>query len=522
VAEILARLEADPVELREQVLAAELLQQIDRTLEEMLQRGLVFELPVPRDALAAICESIPNLDWQINRAVALGLLEVSPDSSLRVPRILPVKLPEDAEILHKQAAEVLYRLWWDEKKGSTEEQGLEIHRLALRGKEEEIAANMADVLARNLKSWSRFIEAVHLCELTLEITQDYRVLHELAQSEVYLGAVDKALEHYQQALDCCPPEDEQEKAGIILHLARFYANRGQIEEGLTLCQQSLEIEDRIGNIGGKAAALHQLAGLKMQQGQIEEAITLCQRSLKLKELTGNVRGKAATFHQLAILKTKQGQFAEASLLCQQSLELEESIGNVHGIAATLHELGRIKSNQGQTEEAIALFRQSLEITENVGYVHARAMTMQQLSILVAARGDFVTALGYLKQSLEILQQLKSPDTEITMGILTWMQQLADGWKLHSLAMLKSNEGEIEKAIAIWQESLEIFERIDDEHGKSTTLAMLGQWLAAQGEFDTAIDYLQQSLEILLHLQFPDTEKVRQILNQVQQMAGSQG
>jgi hypothetical protein len=92
VAEILARLEADPVELREQVLAEALLAQIDRTLEEMLQRGLVFELPVPKEAIAAVCESIPNLDKQINRAVALGLLEVSPDESLRVPRILEKNL----------------------------------------------------------------------------------------------------------------------------------------------------------------------------------------------------------------------------------------------------------------------------------------------------------------------------------------------------------------------------------------------------------------------------------------------
>jgi hypothetical protein len=87
VAEILARLEADPVELREQVLAEALLEQMDWTLEEMLQRGLVFELPVPREAIAAVCETIPNLDKQINRAVALGLLEVSPDESLRVPPV---------------------------------------------------------------------------------------------------------------------------------------------------------------------------------------------------------------------------------------------------------------------------------------------------------------------------------------------------------------------------------------------------------------------------------------------------
>jgi hypothetical protein len=179
VAEILARLEADPVELREQVLAEALLAQIDQPLEEVLQRGLVFGLPVSREAIAAVCESIPNLDKQINRAVALGLLEVSPDSSLRVPRILPLKLPEDAESLHKHAAEVLYRLWWEEGEEGESlsgEQGLEIHRLALLGKAEKIATEMAVALTSQGHNQSLFKEVVQLCKLTLGVAENYRKL----------------------------------------------------------------------------------------------------------------------------------------------------------------------------------------------------------------------------------------------------------------------------------------------------------------------------------------------------------
>ncbi len=65
VAAILNRLAADPVELREQVLAEALLQQMDTTMREMLSRGLVFELPVPKEALVAVCETIPNLEHYI-------------------------------------------------------------------------------------------------------------------------------------------------------------------------------------------------------------------------------------------------------------------------------------------------------------------------------------------------------------------------------------------------------------------------------------------------------------------------
>ncbi|WP_375513603.1 CHAT domain-containing protein, partial [uncultured Nostoc sp.] len=224
VAAILNRLAADPVELREQVLAEALLEQMDTTMQEMLSRGLVFELPVPREALAAVCENIPNLSHYISRAVALGLLEVSHDEALRVPRILPVQIRSDGEALHKQAAGVLYRLWWEEANTGIEEQRLEIHRLALLGKEEKKAANIASSLANRWSHQSRFKEAEQLCKSTLEITEDYRVLKEMGYCESQVGEVDRALKHYQQALNLCPLEDKQEQASIKHYLGILKAN----------------------------------------------------------------------------------------------------------------------------------------------------------------------------------------------------------------------------------------------------------------------------------------------------------
>ena len=47
------------------------------------------ELPVPREALEAVCETIAESEQyiDIDKTIALGLLEISPDGSVRVPRI---------------------------------------------------------------------------------------------------------------------------------------------------------------------------------------------------------------------------------------------------------------------------------------------------------------------------------------------------------------------------------------------------------------------------------------------------
>lgn len=72
------------------------------------------------------------------------------------------------ERLYQQAAEVLYRLWWrDAEKPPTEEQTLEIHRLTLRGKVEQIAVEIAFHLANYWTNCSRFRESVQLCQSTI-------------------------------------------------------------------------------------------------------------------------------------------------------------------------------------------------------------------------------------------------------------------------------------------------------------------------------------------------------------------
>ncbi len=67
------------------------------------------------------------------------------------------------------------------------------------------------------------------------------------------------------------------------------------------------------------------------------------------------------------------------------------------------------------------------------------------------------------------------------------------------------------ALDLYQQSLNLIEPIGDVHGKAATLAMMAQLLAdEQGDFDTALAYLQESIAILTHLQSPDVETVKRI------------
>ena len=83
-----------------------------------------------------------------------------------------------------------------------------------------------------------------------------------------------------------------------------------------------------------------------------------------------------------------------------------------------------------------------------------------------------------------------------------------------MAGIYAQQGQVDQAINLFNQSLEIKERIGDVRGKAMTFWWLGGLAKEQGDFQTAISYLQESLTILQHLKSPDAATVQSWLEQV--------
>ncbi|MFN7637624.1 MAG: tetratricopeptide repeat protein [Pseudanabaena sp.] len=333
--EVLDRMNAKQTEFREHILAETLLAQQSPDLREMLRLGLVFDLPVPELVFAKVCEGVENLKVHQDRAKAIGLLESNSPPFLRgaggdlyrVPKILVELLsPEFTQEIYATAARELYRVWWESDYNISEDEALEIHRLALLDDEKEIAVTINQSLAVNWNNKSRYREVVNICKSTLSVIENYSTLHNLAKAENNLGAMEDCLHHYQRALELCPDEAIKEKATIIHNFAIVKAQQGQVDQAIALYQQSLEIKESIGNVHGKAATLHQMAGIYAQQGQVDQAIALYQQSLEITERIGYVQGKAVTLQWLGgLFATKKGEIAKGLAYLEESAAILEQI-----------------------------------------------------------------------------------------------------------------------------------------------------------------------------------------------------
>ncbi|MDZ8065368.1 MAG: CHAT domain-containing protein [Nostoc sp. DedQUE08] len=411
VAAILNRLAADPVELREQVLAEALLAQMDTTMREMLSRGLVFELPVPREALTAVCENIHNLEHYISRAVALGLLEMSHDQALRVPRILPLALAliKETNLLYKNAANELYRLWWQKVEVLTEEQKIEIYRLALLGKEENITVEIGRLLAQFWNSKYKYKKTVVVCKDILKLVKNYQIMYYLAKAEEGLGHTSEAIDCYTKALQLCPLEDEKTRLEIFQTGINFYARKGPLEEDilneysrvyfgiLQIQQENSNIRPALAEVFSLTMTFELRAGIAIRENQIELAEFLYKCCLYFYDKVCEIPTKIQT-----------GEYSSVNGLCGSK-------------ARILCHLGTINLNQGKTNECRELYLQAAQLFDYAGDDHNRAVTLAAIGTGWLRQGDTVMALNYLHEASAIMQLLVIPELEVVNKLIAEAQ-----------------------------------------------------------------------------------------------------
>ncbi len=531
--ELLNRLEKTEQKFRENILAQTLLDALEVEEQKFLARLSVFHLPVTEDIVRAISSTFhPNagdsksptnsesplkrtedlgegissplertsamsqeIDFLavLGKLTSLSLVESATThpkqpANYRVTTILepllkPVLTEEEWQATRQQAVKKIHQAWWEDDKNRKEGEGLEIVRLGLLAKEQEIAVSVGDRIAIAWVSNSRFVEALDLCKQVLTVFQDYRILGNIARAEEVLGFVQEAINHYQQALYLCPEEKLQDKATTLGYMAQVIAEQGDITQAIALWQQSLEIQQQIGDVKGKAATLGSIAQVFRQQGDITQAIALWQQSLEIEQQIGDVEGKATTLNNMAEVFAEQGDITQAIALWQQSLEIEQQIGNVKDKATTLNNMAVAFYQQGDITQAIALWEQSLEISEQIGNVQGKATTLNNMAQVFADQGDITQAIALWEQDLEISEQIGNVKGKAAT--------------LNNMAQVFADQGDITKAIALYEEVAVTLAQIRAYGDLVTVLNNLGV-----ADESNSLIYLAQAMWLTLRIQAP--------------------
>jgi tetratricopeptide (TPR) repeat protein len=188
-------------------------------------------------------------------------------------------------------------------------------------------------------------------------------------------------------------------------LGLCYENLGQYEKAIAYQQQSLEIEEEMGNRQGVASSLGNLGNCYKDLGQYEKAITYHQQYHDISEEISNRQGVAISLGNLGNCYYSLGQYEKAIAYLQQQHDISEEIGFRQGVAISLGNLGNCYYSLGQYEKAINHHQQSLEIKEEIGARRGVAISLHNIGEALLKLENYKEAETKIQESLVISQEI---------------------------------------------------------------------------------------------------------------------
>lgn len=529
--ELLVTLRATEEKFREDVLAQKLLAALSEPERQGLARLSAVQLPIE-------IALMPEIFWagaaeqSLHKLSGLGLVEKSQQgaqtakayrvSQILEPLLRPVLSEAEWQEVYNSAVRRLHVSWWQEDDDLSELKGLEIVRLGLLAKEQEISVVVGCTIANIWYQKARFFESLKLSQQLSTSFEDYRILSSVGQCEHILGQTEAALSHYQKALALCHPEDLVEKASLLNRMAQVISQYGDNHQALELWHQALEISRSINDNQGQALILGNIAVVTEQQGHSEQAIEFYQISLETLKGLGNKRGEATTLNNMAQIVAQQGDSEKAISFYWQAKKILEDTGDIAAYATTLSNVAKVIAQQGDSSQAMEIWQDALAIQKRIGNVKEQANTLNYMGLEISHQGDIDNALKFFKEAAEIHGRIKNAQGEadainnmaqifekkgsVNKALNLWRNALAiherTGYMqgkatvLNNMAHAINREGDYEQALSLWQEDLEISQQIGDVRGEATTLNNMAEVAFTQGELEEALKLFKKSAQSL--------------------------
>jgi len=166
----------------------------------------------------------------------------------------------------------------------------------------------------------------------------------------------------------------------------------------------------------------------------------------------------------------QGEYARAERLCQESLELYRELHDPRGIRLTLYRLGWITSMRDDAPRASSLLEESLAQAREVGDKIRLAFSLVALALTTLRHPDQSTyprVRSLLEESLALFRPSR--------------QRLYIAYALYQLGRVAARQGDLPAAQVFYQESLALFQELDDQRSSTACLDGWASLVARQGD-----------------------------------------
>lgn len=196
-------------------------------------------------------------------------------------------------------------------------------------------------------------------------------------------------------------------AGVV---AWFWRARGHAYEGRRWLDSMLEAAEAGGAVWGWTLikALTEAGLLAITQHDWSSADQRFGQALARADALGDVRGRAWALHGLGRLAAVQGDRERAIPFFEQSMLLADQAGDAYIYRSSVLFMGTMERYSGNLQRATALYDRSLELCRAAGDVWGAAFTLFHAGHIAWARGDLGRSAGHFAEALGLFRTLRSP------------------------------------------------------------------------------------------------------------------
>ena len=189
---------------------------------------------------------------------------------------------------------------------------------------------------------------------------------------------------------------------------------------------------------------------------------------------------------LSIIALIRGDFAQATRYAEQSRQVAEAQQQPYNLQFAYHILSEVHLSQGQIETARHFAQQAYAIAQTTGDEWFTAYVLNNLGQIALLLGDRATAKVHFQASHAIRDAFDDPERSVASN---------------RLANIALEEKAFDEAEARFEDSRNIYKKMNDKGGLAEATQGLGLVALAQGRYEMAQAHFRQALQLGLEINF---------------------
>jgi CHAT domain-containing protein len=237
---------------------------------------------------------------------------------------------------------------------------------------------------------------------------------------------------------------------------------------------------------GEGAVLSALGAVYNLLEQNQKAIEKYEQSLPLFRAAGEQKGEAVSLLHLGLIRSKLGDMEKGLEYLGEALSLFRIVGDPQGEVIALSTIASLQIFLGRPEEIVTYYNQVLEITRGKASSESEAAALPALDPVYKVMG--MNLIDQPENAREGLEQLLSVSKSFRIP-------RAEALVLLMLGLHDSFEGEAQKALVYYEQSLPLFRGEHDRIGEGAALFGICMSHISSREYQKGFAYCSQALTL---------------------------